>query len=172
MNYQHLKLRRQKGRKIYLTAEEFLSDAIEYFEWARDNPLEEEKLFAHQGEVTRAVVDKPRPFTKQALALYLGVPVSRFDCYKSRTGSDSEPWREVMEIIEQVIYTQKFENAVAGLMNAGIITRDLGLTDKQEIGGIKDAPPVAFNIVPIASGTFLPPEEPDEPAVMRASSSG
>ena len=37
--------------------------------------------------------------------------------------------------IKQIIRTQKFEGASAGFLNANIIARDLGLTDKQEITG-------------------------------------
>lgn len=141
--------------RIFLTPDDFLSACVEYFNWAESNPLQEEHLFAYQGEISRADTDKVRPFTKRGLATYLGIPVSRLESYKTRK---DPAWADVVEVIEQVIYTQKFENAAAGLLNASIISRDLGLAEKQEIGGITGAPPVSFSITPVESGTFLPPE--------------
>ena len=38
----------------------------------------------------------------------------------------------VIERIEQTVYSQKFEGAAAGLLNANIIARDLGLADRRE----------------------------------------
>ena len=39
----------------------------------------------------------------------------------------------VIDDIEKIIYRQKFEGAAAGLLNANIIARDLGLRDKQDV---------------------------------------
>ena len=41
---------------------------------------------------------------------------------------------DVITRAEQIIRTQKFEGASAGLLVPQIIARDLGLADKQEIG--------------------------------------
>lgn len=123
-------LLKNDSRRLFLTPKDFLAAAVEYFEWAEENPLQEAKVFQFQGDVIEADLNKVRAFTKAGLATYLGIPVSRLESYKGR--KDPE-WREVVEIIEQVIYTQKFEHAAAGLMNSNIIVRDLGLTDKQEV---------------------------------------
>lgn len=140
-------------RVVFDNPQDFLNAAIDYFEWVDDHPLLEENASVYKGEVTRYAIRKTRPYTKKGLATYLGIPDGRIDIYRKTPG-----WEETIEMVEQAIYTQKFEHAAAGLMNASIISRDLGLAEKTEIGGIKDAPPVAFNITPMATGTFLTEE--------------
>ena len=46
---------------------------------------------------------------------------------------DNDDFVTVITDIETVIRTQKFEGAAADLLNANIIARDLGMTDKQAI---------------------------------------
>lgn len=149
-----------KRPTIYLQPSEFMKAVVDYFKWCEEHPLLEEQVFQYKGCIVRADKGKMRPFTKQGLATYLGIPVSRLDGYKKRGGE----WAETVEIIEQVMYDQKFSGAAAGLLNAGIITRDLGLTDKQEttLAGAAGGEPITFNIMPVAAGTFLPPEQPDQ----------
>lgn len=123
--------------RIFLQASEFKKAASEYFRWVDDHPLQEEQVFQHKGCIVRADKAKMRSFTKQGLASYLGIPVSRLESYKQR--KDPE-WREAMELIEQVIYEQKFSGAAAGLLNSSIIGRDLGLADKTELSGPEGQP--------------------------------
>lgn len=137
--------------RIFLTPDDLLAEAVAYFKWAEDTPLQEEQLFHHRGAVVRANTDKVRAFTKKGLASYLGIPESRFSSYKQRK---DPAWADVMELIEQVIHTQKFENAAAGLLNASLISRDLGLAEKQEVTG-GGGGPISFSINPIKSGTFI-----------------
>ncbi len=117
------------GKHIFLEPEELLKAAVDYFEWAEAHPLKEDQIFQYKGEIVRAKKSKVRVFTKAGLATHLGIPVKRLDQYKDRS---DERWAEVIELIEQVIYQQKFENAAASLLNASIIARDLGLADKTE----------------------------------------
>ena len=56
----------------------------------------------------------------------------------SKWTHNREDLSEVIACVEQVIFQNKFEGAVAGFFNANIIARDLGLADKQEH---KHAPP-------------------------------
>ena len=119
----------------YQSPEEFLAAAISYFEWAESNPIQEETINFYKGAVIRADVNKMRPFTKHGLATYLGIPLSRLDTFKKREG-----WAEVVELIEQAIYDQKFTGAAAGMLNPGLITRDLGIAEKKEITGADGAP--------------------------------
>ena len=116
----------------YFTPQDFLADVIRYFEWVDENPLQEELVFHTRGLITRSQADKMRPYTKQGLATFLGIPVSRLESYKNR---QEEGWAEAVEMIEQVIYEQKFSGAAAGLLNASIISRDLGLAEKTEVTG-------------------------------------
>jgi hypothetical protein len=119
----------KRSNAIYLTPDAFLADVVKYFEWVDDHPLLEEHVFQHKGAIVRTDKAKMRPYTKKGLATYLGIPESRLASYRNR----GDEWAEAVELIEQVIYTQKFEGAAAGLLNAGIISRDLGLAEKQEV---------------------------------------
>lgn len=155
MEFQMFHRLKVNSHQVYLTAQEFLDACCVYFKWVDETPLQEEQVFQYKGGIVRADKAKVRPYTKTGLASHLSIPAARLDSYKMRGGE----WLEAIELVEQAIYNHKFEHAAAGLMNAMLIVRDLGLADKTELGGMRDAPPVAFNIMPIATGTFLAPEE-------------
>jgi hypothetical protein len=46
---------------------------------------------------------------------------------------NQDDYSEVITRAEEVIYSQKFAGAAADLLNANIIARDLGLTDRREV---------------------------------------
>lgn len=100
---------------------------IEYFEWIEANPLTEEKVGFSQGDVCRTTIHHPRAMTIWGISSFLGI-VSKtwFDWRKNR--DDLKP---VIEWAEEIIREQKFSAAAAGLLNANIISRELGLADKQ-----------------------------------------
>ncbi len=109
---------------------------VQYFEWVAENPLYEDRLVTFQGSATHEPVAKMRAMTLAGLHLYLDI--------------DDKTWRlwregrpdlfRVISRAEAVIYQQKFEGAAADLLNANIISRDLGLADKSEITGKDGAP--------------------------------
>jgi hypothetical protein len=70
------------------------------------------------------------------MAVYLNVAVGKLERYKL----DLDGLASAMELIDQVIYTQKFEHAAVGIMSATFIARDIGLADKQEITGGNGGP--------------------------------
>lgn len=101
---------------------------LSYVQWVEANPLLEEKVASDSGSPVRIKVAKMRAMTLAGMRTHIGV---------------SEPtwaeWREhrsdlsgVLGYIEDTIRNQKFEGAAAGLLNASIISRDLGLVDKSE----------------------------------------
>lgn len=102
--------------------------ACEYFEWVEDNPLVECKVFHSQGLITKADVNKMRAMTIQGLCIFLGIARRTWDAYKAK-----EDFLPIIEAIEGVIYQQKLTGAAADLLNANIIAREIGLTDKKEI---------------------------------------
>jgi hypothetical protein len=111
--------------------------AVEYFMFNQSSPIEEEKIFVVDKEIERETVNHPRAMTLEALCLFLGVTASYFRTFKHRlkVGEIKNPdgFVAVIDKIENVIRTQKFEYASIGLMNATIISRDLGLIDKQTV---------------------------------------
>ena len=135
MSNRHAHLLRAKPRE-YLFPYDFLAEAVKYFNWCDDNPLLEEKVFQHKGFIVRADVDKVRPYTKTGLCTFLAIPDSRLATYAGK----GEEWQAALALVEQTIYTQKFENAAANLLNATFISRDLGMADKQELSGPNGGP--------------------------------
>lgn len=123
--------RSSHGRKpIFASPDDLWAAAVEYFAWAEDNPLQEAKAFAHQGAVTIASLPKMRAMTIDGLCIFLDIGVQTWHDYKAKDG-----FSEVTTRIEQVIRSQKFAGAAADLLNANIIARDLGLSDKKELTG-------------------------------------
>ncbi len=113
--------------KLFTTPDILLAACLEYFEWVEANPLKEEKVFCNQGQVTRAEIAKMRAMTIGGLCLFLGIGRTTWNEYRER-----DDYALVIERVEEAIRDQKFSGAAADLLNANIISRDLGLADKQE----------------------------------------
>ena len=123
------KQRSSHGRKpIFATPDDLWSAACEYFEWVEANPLRETKLFSYEGEIIEGEIPKMRAMTIQALCFFIGISRQGWSEYKAK-----QDFSEIVEEIEAVIFSQKFEGASGGFLNASIISRELGLADKQDI---------------------------------------
>jgi hypothetical protein len=78
-----------------------------------------------------------RAMTIAGLCLFLDIDTTTWSLWrKNRSDLFS-----VITRVEQVIYQQKFSGAASDLLNANIIARDLGLSDKSEVTG-KDGGPI------------------------------
>ena len=120
--------RSSHGRKpIFATPDDMWGAACEYFEWVSENPLEETKAFAYEGEVTLEDLPKMRAMTIQGLCFFLDISDETWATY-----SKNQDFIGICNDIKRVIFTQKFEGASAGLLNSSIIARELGLADKQD----------------------------------------
>ena len=128
---QFWKLRSSHGRKpIFADPDQLWEACCEYFEWVEANPLREEKVFNGKDGIVRAEVAKARAMTVEGLCLFLDIAKPTWAEYRKREG-----FEEAVARVDDVIRTQKFEGAAAGLLNGNIIARDLGLSDKQELTG-------------------------------------
>lgn len=126
---QFWKARSSHGRKPIFPDPETLWNACEeYFQWAADNPLMEEKVFCHQGTVTRVQVPHMRAMTISGLCLFLDIGRDAWGEYGKREG-----FADIVTRAEEHIYQQKFTGAAVDMLNANIIARDLGLKDKKDI---------------------------------------
>ena len=101
---------------------------VEYFEWVEANPLLEDKLIPFQGKAGHETVRKMRAMTITGLCGFLDISQRSWGHWRSNRIDLSE----VIERVESIIYQQKFEGAAADLLNANIISRELGLSDKKE----------------------------------------
>jgi hypothetical protein len=123
---QFWKLRSKHGRdKIFSNPEILWQEACTFFEWCDSNPLSEQKAF---GTGKKLSVERMRAYTMKGLCYFLKIGESTYNDYKHR-----DEFKEVIEQIEQVLFNQKFTGAAAGLLNANIISRDLGLKDVADL---------------------------------------
>lgn len=122
------KQRSTHGRKpIFASPDDLEAACIEYFEWVEANPLYSAEAFAYQGVVTIEPIAKMRAMTISGLCIFLDISQQAWGEYRTREG-----FGEVTTRADEIIRTQKFEGASAGLLNPSIIARDLGLSDKSE----------------------------------------
>lgn len=121
------KARSSHGRKPIFATPEILDEACEeYFQWVEDNPLQEQKATQFQGAFVKDTVNKMRAMTISGLCLFLDISEDTWNNYRNK-----DDFLGVTKRIEAIIYNQKFAGASADLLNANIIARDLGLSDKQ-----------------------------------------
>lgn len=121
--------RSSHGRTPKFESPEQLWDAcVEYFIWVEENPLMSSELVKYQGEAKVAEVPKMRAMTISGLCLFLDIDQTTWGDYRKK-----KDFTQVTTRAEETIYNQKFAGASAELLNANIIARDLGLTDKQDI---------------------------------------
>lgn len=127
-----LGLKKQK----YLTAEEMFEAVCGYFNWLENNPLMEAKAFSYEGDVTIEELPKMRAATIKGMCVYLGISSDAWREWRNPQDVKFRPeLRDVMVWAENCIHEQKFTGAAAGLLNAALVMRDLGLVDKSQLQG-------------------------------------
>lgn len=132
-------LRSKHGRdKIFTTPQAMWEAACEYFEWCQDNPLISVEFYGK--DAIECNVPKMRPFTMEGLCHYLDVNTMYFrDFEQGLAGKDGEIEKDYSRIVSRIRETidrQQFEGASAGFLNANIIARKLGLSDKKEMAAV------------------------------------
>lgn len=110
------------------TPEEVFNFAVRYFSWAESEAIKAIETAAFQGVVSESLVHKPRVFTLTGLALFMGVNINRFARWRTEAG-----YSDVMEFIDNVIYEQKYQLGVAGIISSTIVGKELGIDKPQEI---------------------------------------
>jgi len=129
------KLRPTDGRKpIYETPEALEADCYEYLQHtaSREGWNKQHWVGKDGDEVT---INVPVPFTKSGLFVFLGISPNTWENYKKH-----DDFLSIITHIEQIIFTQKMEGAITGHFNANIISRDLGLVDKQGVSVNSEQP--------------------------------
>ena len=101
---------------------------VSYFGWVDDNPLYEDRIVTFQGRVTHVPLRKMRAMTKGDLCRFLGIARSTWDTWKK----DRLDLDLTIEKVESVIWVWNFNGAAAGLLDAGIVLRQLGRERKAE----------------------------------------
>lgn len=122
-------LRKFTGRRTkYEGPEQLWNACVEYFEWVEANPLLEAKTTFHNGKMCQGDINKQRAMTLQGLVVHIGITQETWGQYAKR-----DDLSDVVNLVNDIIFEQKFTGASAGLLNPNIIARDLGLADKKDI---------------------------------------
>lgn len=109
--------------------------ACEYFEWVEKNPLYEHKIVIEGGMAVEKSIPLKRAMTLRGLCIKIGMSHHTWVQYRK-----VPELQAVVKLVDDIIYSQKFEGAAAGQLNASIIARDLGLVDKTMLGNDPDNP--------------------------------
>lgn len=121
--------RTSHGRdKLFEDPETLRMACCEYFTWVGNNPLYEMKVCSYEGKHDHEPVAKMRPMTLTGLYSFLDISHTAWQSWRKHPD-----YSAITEWVDNVIKTQKFEGAAAGLLNANIIARDLGLRDNSGI---------------------------------------
>lgn len=124
-----------QGVMAYQTPESLREAAIEAFDWMHKHPKRRQVTAHYKGSFVRTYETLERPFSFHGLSMVLGISYTGLQNYRER-----KEFSEVMEWIDGVIYTQKFEGAAVGTLNANFIARDLGLAERNEVTGRNGGP--------------------------------
>lgn len=122
---------RNIGRpQSFSSPKEMLDRCMEYFQWVEEHPLMEERIAGTSyGEILKTAVPKMRAMTVRSMCAFIGITQETWMDYRKNKSEFSL----VIKNIESTIYEQKFAGAAAGFLNASIMTRDLGLVDRQDV---------------------------------------
>lgn len=128
-----------------------------YFDWCDNSPLYEAKIELYRGNWQSGNIPHMRAYTKQGCCAFIGVSVAQWDSWRAgremKAGevpvSVKQPVADkiaaILEWAETIMYEQKFTGAAAGLLNAGIVSRELKLSDRVESTG-KDGGPMEYDM--------------------------
>ncbi len=119
------------NRKVVDSAEALWKHFMAYIAESDDSPLKEQKAFSTKSGLVYAEVNKLRPYSIDAFLNFMGMAKSTW--VKMRREETETLMVETMELIESVVSDQMFQGAAAGLLNANIVSRRLGLVEKTEV---------------------------------------
>lgn len=120
-----------KGRpRKYSNPVKLWNAAVLYFEWVRDHPVRTTKYVMHKAHAYPYIEEKPRAMLLSQFFGWIGITRTTWEGWK-----DTRPdLLAVMEHIESTIWEQKFQYAAANALNANLVSLELGLKTKFDIG--------------------------------------
>ena len=130
---EYWKKRFKSGRKRkFDEPKQLWEEFIQYAEWVQSTPWMKSEVLKG-GDLAGKIIEVPvsRPLTIEGLCLFLDIDFQTFENYGEKEGY--EDFFEVVTRIRKAIRDFKLEGAIVGAFNSNIISRDLGLMDKQDI---------------------------------------
>lgn len=130
----------------YETPKDLWDGVLPYFDHCDNTPIETTETKSSSkdkketiGE-TKTIIHRV-PYTWEGMYSFMGI--CNLDHYKQKTAFSG-----ILTHIKNIIYNQKFSGAAAGIFNANIIARDLGLKDTHDLNhGGQDGNPIEFYTV-------------------------
>lgn len=133
--------RTKHGRdKLFSDPELFWQECVRYFNWCDNNPLKEEDFRGK--DAVSVTLNKMRAYSWSGLGVFLDCDLRRYkEALKGDIGVDavrgfvdlSEDFVHILMRVNQILFTQKFEGAAAGLLKENVIVRDLALAEKSDV---------------------------------------
>lgn len=99
--------------------------AISYFAWCEENPHISSQVVKYPLHYELACIPQMRAFTMRSFLAHAGLTKAAYEAAKAKP-----EFEVVCELIESIIYDQKFTGAAAGVLKESLISRDLGLGEK------------------------------------------
>lgn len=142
---EYWKLREKHGQEKKLTPEKLFLLAYDYVEHVNSTPVEVEE---NKGTKHVNKVKLRRPYNWAAFEVFVfeKTGLVKLEDYKKSEGSYKE-FSDVIHIINNIFFSNKFEGAAIGIFKENIIARELGLKEKSEVDNKhKLDPPLNINI--------------------------
>lgn len=115
--------------QIFTDPEAMAEAFVRYTEHLENNPLQAHKIMVVGQEIKEKGEQKMIPITWAGFAVYCGAHRKFFYNFRTRCGA---AFLDIIEMIDDVMFCQKFSGAAAGFFNANLISRELGLVDKHQ----------------------------------------
>jgi hypothetical protein len=143
--------RSQHGRAMIFSSPELMWDAACecFIKMDEDTSWTKTETASFQGEIVSKQIPCRVPYTWQAVSLYCGTHSGYFRAFKHecnkkiKEGIDVETCEDflmVIKMIDEVIFTQQFNNAQIGVFREGLTARYLKINDSTSLSTSNDNP--------------------------------
>lgn len=145
------------------TQEELIELFMEYVEYMDTQSFYEDKAFTIGGKIEHTKLKRGGPLTLTSWLLYINLDMSNwYSNYR-----DNEDFAHAVKLIDMFIKDHKFRGAAAGVYNANIISRDLGLADR--VDNINhnlnhNTPQVEVEMITVDAANLVHPDDPNPEA--------
>lgn len=119
--------------KLY-TPEGLWDKFVEYIDWSDANPIvSEDFIKGGMAAGEKVLVNHSRAYSIERFCVFANMSDDTFSNYEKKEGY--ETYFGVCKRIRKIIDSQHFEGGMAGVFNANITTRKLGLKEQNELSG-------------------------------------
>ena len=126
------------GRPLKFSPQQLAEKFAEYVQWCQDHPFKDESRVDYaNGNFAATEAPKPRRISIAGFIAYLGTIKSWWEMLDK--GVHGEEFLYLKEYIKNYCESSQADMASAGLLKENIISRLLGLADKQAVDAKVDA---------------------------------